>query len=816
MLSQAGAWDKDNPVTTRDLVSLRRLTVLYMIMNQTISIFSKAFKILIGIFCLTMINNAMVAANNHSMALAPHLKVHQQSSNPPLNLLQYVNILQGTNSKFSFSHGNIYPIIGLPHGMNYWAPQTGKNGDGWKYQYNAQTIRGFDDAHQAYVWGGSAPGVFSIMPESGKLVFNESKRAAFFSHSQEVGKPNYYKVTFKNGITTQLAPTERGAFFQFSFPSSQKSYVILDGYTRKSKINIYPKQRKITGWVNNGHSSFNKNFKNYFVLQFSQPFVSYGTWQNVTDSGIAKGGTSDQGKGVGAYIQFKKGATVQVKVASSYISIDQAEVTLHRELGQYSTINQAKKAAGKVWNRLLNRIVVTGGSKAQKEIFYSCLYRSNLFPMKEYELDKNGKPRYYGLSDGSIYKGYHYKSPNFWDTYRSLFPLQNILNPTFQRRYMKSLMDSYKHRGRSQGGGMIGNHVISVLADAWAKGIHSFNPDSALAYYYHAVTHTSARPGHKDYFKLGYIPYPQGTLRNYESTARTLAYAYDDYCAYKLAKMAHNSHYEKFFAGSMYNYKNVFNPRTNFMEGKDAHGNWDKKFNPYRWGGPFTEGDSWQWTWAVPQDVQGLINLMGGNKAFNTKLDSLFTAPSDSVLVGGYGFGIHEINEMVFEKMGQYAGGNEPGFQIGYLYDYAGQPWKTQKHVRAMMTKLFSAGPDGFPGDQDAGATSSWYVLGALGFYSVTTGTNQYAIGSPLFKKAVITLKSGKKFVIKADNNGPSNVYIQSAVLNGKRYSRNWITYKDITDGGTLHFRMGSQPNKQRGVGKRDAPFSLSKKSKND
>ncbi len=782
-------------------------------MNKAILKFSTIFKVLTGIFCLAVINSIAFAANNHRIVRDSHPKTHQPNQNPPLNLLQYVNPLQGTNSKFSFSHGNIYPIIGLPHGMNYWSPQTGINGNGWKYQYNVKTIEGFDEAHQAYVWGGSAPGVFSIMPESGKLVFNENKRAAFFTHNQEVAKPNYYKVTFKNGITTQLAPTQRGAFFRFSFPSSKKSYVILDGYTRMSKVKIYPKQRKITGWVNNGRSSFNKNFKNYFVLQFNQPFVSYGTWQNVTDT-TSKNKTSGKGKGVGAYIQFKKGADVQVKIASSYISIDQAEITLKRELGQYNTINKVKKAAGNTWNKLLNRIVVKGGSKAQKETFYSCLYRSNLFPMKEYELDRNGNPRYYGLSDGKIYEGYHYKSPNFWDTYRSLFPLLNIINPAFQRRYMKSLMASYKHRGRSQGGGMIGNHVISVLADAWAKGIHSFNPDSALKYYYHAVTHTSARPGHKDYFKLGYIPYPQGTLRNYESTARTLAYAYDDFCAYILAKMTHNTHYEKFFARSMYNYKNVFNPQTNFMEGKDGHGNWDKDFNPFRWGGPFTEGDSWQWTWAVPQDVQGLINLMGGDKAFNTKLDSLFEAPSDSVLVGGYGFRIHEINEMVFEKMGQYAGGNEPGFQIGYLYDYSGCPWKTQKHVRKMMRKLFSAGPDGFPGDQDAGVMSSWYVLSALGIYSVTPGTNQYDIGSPLFRKAVITMKNGKKFVIKADNNSSSNVYIQSAALNGKSYGHNWITYKDIFEGGILHFTMDSHPNKQRGVRKDDAPFSLSKKDK--
>jgi predicted alpha-1,2-mannosidase len=465
--------------------------------------------------------------------------------------------------------------------------------------------------------------------------------------------------------------------------------------------------------------------------------------------------------------------------------------------------------------------MVSGGSEAQKSTFYSCLYRANLFPHKFYEFDKNDKPYYYSPNKGAVYHGYLYTDTNFWDTFRTQAPLYNILYPTIQARFMKSLLSLYNRNGWLMeaadpgigGGGMIGNHVISVLTDAWAKGIHSFKPDSALSAYFHDVTHAKhglGRYGWKDYFTLGYLPYPQHGKETLKSTSRTLAYAYDDFCAYRLAKMTHNKFYERIFSRQMYNYKNVFDTRTNFMRGRDAKGRWQKPFNPYAWGGAFVEGNAWQWTWSVFQDVQGLINLMGGDKPFVEKLDSVFTTP-DSVNMGTYREMYHEQYEQKMAHMGQYNQGNQPSFHIPYLYDYAGQPWKTQKRVRTAMRKLFSAGPDGLPGDEDSGSMASWYVLSALGLYCVTPGTDQYVIGSPVFRKAVITMKNGKKFVIKADNNSKTNVYIQRTALNEKPYSHNWITFKDIVDGGTLHFTMGSHPNKKRGTQKAEAPFSLSK-----
>ncbi|ANI89648.1 alpha-mannosidase [Arachidicoccus ginsenosidimutans] len=728
------------------------------------------------------------------------------------DLLKYVNGLQGTNSNPDYSNGNIYPAIALPFGMNFWSPQTGENGNGWKYQYSATTIRGFGETHQCSPWMNDY-GVFSLMPVSGKLSVDENQRAATFSHQNEIAKPNYYRVKFDNGITTEIAPTVRGAHFRFRFPK-QKSYIVLDGYTGLSEVKIYPKEHKITGFVHNG-IFIPGDFKNYFELVFNQPFVAYGTWNK--NGTITANSDSTQGTGTGAYIEFKKGATVEAKVASSYISPQQADLNLQRELGRFKNFDATKNAAAQIWNKLLNRILVEGGSEKDKATFYSCLYRANLFPCKFYEYNKDNKPYYYDPNDGKIYQGYFYTDEGYWDTFRAQFPLSNILHPQMQGRYMQSILAVYEHCGwlpswsfpAETGGVMIGNHAISLLADAWAKGIRTFNPDTALKAYFHEATNTGngrfGRSGWKDYFTLGYVPYPQGGIG---ATAKTLEYAYDDFCGYQLAKMTHNHFYEKIFAKQMYNYRNVFDTATNFVRGRDSNGKWNEPFNPYEWGGPFVEGNAWHYTWSVFQNVQDLINLIGGKQQFIKKLDSVFDV-SDSVVTGTYHHTIHEMREMQSAHMGQYAQGNEPIHHMIYLYDYAGEPWKTQQHIREVMSKLYNATENGYPGDEDEGEMSSWYVLSALGIYSVCPGTNQYVIGSPVFQKATITLENGKQFIIEANHNDSASVYIQNATLNGKSYSHNWITYDDITNGGVLHFDMGNRPNFQRGIQVNDLPFSL-------
>lgn len=733
------------------------------------------------------------------------------------NLVKYVNTRQGTNSKFEFSYGNTYPATSMPFGMNTWTAQTGKNGDGWKYQYFVHTICGFQQSHQCSSWVNDYA-VFSLMPEVGKLVVNDSERAAAFSHNNEIAEPSYYRVKFDNNIVTEMTPTERGAHLRFSFPKGQDAYLVLDGYTKMSMVKIIPEKRMIVGYVNNCRWA-PQNFKNYFVIVFDQPFAAHGTWENRHDK-VFPDSLTKEGEGAGAYLTFKSGSIVQAKVASSYISPEQAQLTLEQELGKYRSFNDTRKAADKVWNNLLGRMKVEGGSEEEKATFYSCLYHANLFSHSFFEYNKEGKPYYYSPYDGKIHDGYMYTDNGFWDTFRAQFPLNLILHPKMQGQYVNALLDAQEQCGwlpawsfPAETGGMLGNHAISLLADAWVKGVRTFDPERALKAYYHEATNkgpwgsANGRPGWKEYYQDGYVPFSKQTLG---STAWTLEFAYDDFCGYQLAKMTHHPFYENVFGRQMYNYKNLFDPKTRFMRAKDAEGNWIEPFDPMDWGGPYTEGNAWHWTWSVFQDVQGLINLMGGDKNFTAKIDSVFTEPG-TIKVGGYGSVIHEMTEMAAFHMGQYAQGNEPIHHLLYLYDYAGEPWKAQKHLRDVMTKMYNSTENGYPGDEDEGQMSSWYVLSAAGIYSVCPGTDQYVIGSPLFRKMTITLENGKKFVIDAENNNAENVYIQSATLNGKPYTHNWISYGDIMNGGTLHFVMGNKPALHRGLAEEDRPFSLSK-----
>ncbi|MDR2920446.1 MAG: GH92 family glycosyl hydrolase [Tannerella sp.] len=733
------------------------------------------------------------------------------------NLVQYVNTLQGTDSNFGLSYGNTYPTTAMPYGMHTWGAQTNKNGEGFKYMYADDKIRGFQQAHQCSPWM-SDYAVYSFMPVVGELVVNQDMRASTFSHANETGKPHYYKVTFDNGITTEMAPTTRGVHLRFSFPKTGDAWLVLDGYTNMSEVKIDPQKRQITGWVNNQRFVNNsENFRNYFVVQFDKPFEAYGTWENQKDE-IFPDERHREGKGAGVYIKFKKGTKVQAKAASSYISPEQALITLNRELGNDKNLEVTKARGAETWNKLLNRVIVEGGTDEQLRTFYSCLFRANLFSRKFYERNENNDPYYYSPYDGKIYNGYMYTDNGFWDTFRTQFPLTNILHPTMQGQYMNALLDAQDQCGwlpswsqPGETGGMIGNHAISLLADAWAKGIRTFDPERALKAYAHEAMNkgpwggANGRIFWKEYFQLGYVPYPESS----GSTSQTLEYAYDDWCGYELARMIGNQFYMGVFERQMYNYRNVFDHSTGFMRGKDKDGNWQAPFDPYVWGGPYCEGNAWHYTWSVFHDVQGLIDMFGGNEKMITKMDSVFTAPN-IIKPGTYGSIIHEMKEMELAGMGQYAQGNQPIQHMIYMYSYAGQPWKTQYWARQIMDRLYNSTERGYPGDEDQGGMASWYVLSALGIYAVCPGTDEYVLGSPLFKKTTI-MEDGKKLVIEADNNSRDNVYVQSVTLNGHPVSKNYITYKDIVNGGTIKYDMGNQPNKNRGTTKDAAPFSLSK-----
>ena len=494
-------------------------------------------------------------------------------------------------------------------------------------------------------------------------------------------------------------------------------------------------------------------------------------------------------------------------------------ITLNDELGKDKNLETTKIRGHKTWNELLNRIQVEGGTDEQMKTFYSCLFRANLFSRKFYERKANGEPYYYSPYDGKVYDGYMYTDNGFWDTFRSQFPLTNILHPTMQGRYMNALLAAQEQCGwlpswsaPGETGGMLGNHSISLLADAWAKGIRTFDPEKALKAYAHEAMNkgpwggANGRGFWKEYFELGYVPYPESM----GSSAQTMEYAYDDFCGYQLAKMTGNKHYQEVFARQMYNYKNVFDPSIGFMRGKGVDGKWQEPFDPLEWGGPFCEGNAWHYTWSVFHDVEGLIDLFGSDQRFTTKMDSVFALPS-TIKPGTYGRVIHELKEMELAGMGQYAHGNQPIQHMPYLYSYAGQPWKTQYWVRQIVERLYNSTERGYPGDEDQGGMSSWYILSSLGIYAVCPGTDEYVIGSPLFKKATITMENGNKFVIEANNNSKENLYIQSATLNGRVLDKNFIRYDDIADGGIIRFEMGSQPNKERCTSKYAAPFSLSK-----
>ncbi|GGC61306.1 alpha-1 2-mannosidase [Pedobacter quisquiliarum] len=730
------------------------------------------------------------------------------------DLVRYVNTLQGTNSKHELTRGNTYPTTALPFGMHTWTPQTGRNGDGWKYQYFKDKIRGFQQAHQCSSWTNDYA-VFSLMPGIDQLQVDENARELAFSHADEVARPDYYKVKFQNQISTEIAPTERGAHLRFSYPKGRKGFLVLDGYTNISGVTIDAKKRKISGYVNNGRG-FKPGFKSFFVMFFDQPIKKFGTWENRKQT-VHADSTTAEGLGKGAWLEFAAGSTVQVKVASSYISAAQAELNLSRELGAAKKLEQTQAKAAAVWNASLGKIQVEGGTEADKATFYSCFFRASLFSRKFYELDEKGQPYYFSPYDGKVHQGYMFTDTGFWDTFRAQFPLNAMLHPEMHGRYMNAMLDAYDQCGwlpswsfPSEAGSMIGNHAISLFADAWVKGIRTFDPERALKAYQHEANNkgpwgpANGRDGWKEYYQIGYVPYPKYR----EATAKTLEYAYDDFCGYQLATQTNNSFFADVFSRNMYNYRNVYDKSSGFMRGRDVDGQWTKNFDPVEWGGPFTEGNAWHYQWSVFQDTEGLINLMGGNKAFTNKLDSVFSGPN-TVKTGTYGGMIHEMTEMVMANMGQYAHGNQPIQHMVYLYNYANEPWKAQYHARNVMAKLYDATENGYPGDEDQGQTSSWYVLSALGFYSVTPGVDEYVFGSPAFEKTSIKLENGKTFTVLANGNNKENVYIQSATLNGKPYTKNFIRHADIVNGGTLIFEMGPKPNTGRGMLSEDKPFSL-------
>ncbi|MDP9958512.1 GH92 family glycosyl hydrolase [Chryseobacterium lathyri] len=730
----------------------------------------------------------------------------------------YVNPLMGTQSKPSLSNGNTYPAIGLPWGMNLWTPQTGKMGDGWAYTYDADKIKGFKQTHQPSPWMNDY-GAFAIMPGVGKLKFKEEERASWFSHKAENAKPYSYSVYLADiNVTTELTPTERAAFFKFDFPKTDSAYVVIDALNKGSYVKILPKERKILGYTTKYSRGKYNNFKNYFVIQFDKDFDLTTTWK---DSMFVKNQLEITSEHAGAIIGFKlkNKESVYARTASSFISFEQAELNLKREIGSRN-FEQVKTDAKNIWNKTLGRIEVKGGTDQQIRTFYSSLYRTLFFPQKLYEIDADNKVKHWSPYNGKILDGKMFAGTGFWDTFRALYPFLNLVYPSINVEMQEGLVNTFKEGGflpewSSPGYSdiMIGNNSASVVADAYIKGLRGYDVETLWQAVKHGANNEGpidavGRRGVQYYNTLGYVPYD---VKINENAARTLEYAYDDFAIYQLGKALGKPASEiDIYKKRSYNYKNVFDPESGLMRGKNKDGKFQSPFNPFKWGDAFTEGNSWHYTWSVFQDIDGLSKLMGGKEKFEAKLDEVFSLPP-VFDASYYGNVIHEIREMQIMNMGQYAHGNQPIQHMIYLYNYAGAPYKTQYWTRQVMDKLYYATPDGYCGDEDNGQTSAWYVFSALGFYPVTPATDQYVLGAPLFKEAVIHLENGKKIVIAAPENSAENLYVKSLNINFRSYSKNWLSHKELMNGAMLEFQMDNKPNKERGSQEKDFPYSMSK-----
>ena len=692
----------------------------------------------------------------------------------PVDYSSLVDTRMGTDSCNELSQGNTYPGTGRPFGMHLWTPQTERDRSMWKYQWRRETICGFNLTHACSPWAHDYACI-ALFPQTGEEpLLSSSGRGAAFSHDNEVARPESYKVTFDNGISTEMAPTDKCCAFRFRFPDNgQAAVIMIDLWNNAGEI--VRDGDMVRGKV------CDRQMENSFVIEFSCPFLDFHEWT--------------EGRERGAYVTFPAGSEVEVRLGTSYLGYDQAMTNLRREIGdrKYADV---RREGQKVWNETLGRIEVRG-DKEDMRTFYTCLYRSCLNSRMFYELDDEGEPVYFSPHDGTVHEGYMYSDNGFWDTYRALFPLHNILFPEQQGRYMKAIMDIYDQLGwlpswylPKEEGGMTGNHAISLLADAWVKGIRTVDPAKVLSAYAHDITATPKPRGYSDgrfqeYWQLGYVPYPE----HYGSTTMTVEYAYDDWCALTFAREAGDREWTDRLEASSQYYRNVFDGNVNFMRGRDRDGGWIPDFRPGAWGGPFVEGDAWQQSFSAVHDIPGMMEMYGGKQAFSERLDSLFLAPA-LIDLGFYDDIWNEMVEMVMAGTGQYNHGNQPCHHIAYLYDYCGYPWKTQKHVRDIMARLYHCAPRGYPGDEDQGATSAWFVLSALGLYDVCPGNTQYAIGSPIFRKAVVHLENGKDFKVIARGNSSRNVYVRSMTLDGRPLDEPFLDHSDITGGGVLRMEM--------------------------
>ena len=708
---------------------------------------------------------------------------------------QYVNPFIGTGAVHGSLSGNNYPGATVPFGMIQLSPDTREAPD-WAqasgYDYNDQTIYGFSHTRLS---GTGASDLIDLL----LLPTSEGRTSSNFSHTAEKAQPGYYQVMLADeGINAELTATTRTGIHRYSYPNGKEAQLIIDldhsankgSWNRRiinSQIRIVNDHaiegyRIITGWA--------KLRKVYFYIEFSSPILS----SSLRDGDRQYENTPViNGSNLHAMLRFGKlnEKPLICKVALSPVSTDNAQLNLKQEASHWD-FNQYTTDADRLWEKELEKITIQG-TDLQKTIFYTALYHTLIQPNTISDVNGEYMAADYTtrqLSANEI----HYTTFSLWDTFRGAHPLYTLLNADRVTDFVKSMIRQYEYYGYlpvwqlwgQDNYCMIGNHSIPVIVDAILKGIPGIDIEKAYEAVYNSSVISHPNSPFEVWEKYGYMPENIQT----QSVSITLEQAFDDWCVAQLAKkLGKNNDHERFMKRSAF-YRNLFNPETGFFQSKNDKGEWIEPFDPYKYGAnggyPFTEGNAWQYFWYVPQNIPDLITLTGGNKAFTTKLDTFFTVNHQS----------GELNDNASGFVGQYAHGNEPSHHVAYLYTCAGEPWKTQKYVAHIMNNLYNDTSSGYAGNDDCGEMSAWYIFGALGFYPVNPASGEYIIGTPMLEEATIHLPDGKTFAIKAPRKKGNEIYIRSIKLNGKKYTKNYITHQDILNGGTLEFVMSATPQK--------------------
>ncbi|MBU5440910.1 GH92 family glycosyl hydrolase [Paenibacillus sp. CECT 9249] len=758
------------------------------------------------------------------------------------HLSSYVDTRRGTNANGSFSRGNNFPAVAVPHGFNFWTPKTNAGSD-WIYQYqernnaaNLPAIEAFALSHEPSPWMGDRQ-TFHVMPSASTETppIDRKSRALAFTHDNEIAKPYYYGVTFENGVQAELTPTDHAAMFRFTFPGAS-SNLIFDNQENNGGITLDAENRTITGYTDKRSGLSTGATRMFFYAEFDKPVLRGGKL-----SGSGGGGTNVQ-----AYYQFDASAdrTVTMKISTSLISVEQAKKNLEMEIADTDTFESVKERAQEQWDRKLGIIEVEGATEDQLVTLYSNMYRLFMYPNSAFENVGNvDEPKYQHADQtpinpctdstatrtcAAIKEGKVYVNNGFWDTYRTAWPAYALLTPSMAGELIDGFLQQYRDGGwvsRWSSPGyanlMVGTSSDVAFADAYLKGVTNFD---VREFYQSAVKNAAVVPPNGNVGRKGM----DSSVFNGYTDTRTgegMSWAMDGYIndygianlAAKLAEEAdpddpYQPYYEDdalYYMNRARNYVHMFNPHIGFFNGRNAAGEWRSSpdtFDPAAWESDYTETNAWNMAFHAPQDGVGLANLYGGKEGLAAKLDEFFDTPES-----GYTSRIHEMREARDVRMGMYAHSNQPAHHIIYMYNYVGQPWKTQELVREVLDRLYIGSEigQGYAGDEDNGEMSAWYIFSAMGFYPLKMGSPEYAIGAPLFTKATIHLENGKDIVINAPNNSKENKYVQSLKLNGTEYTKNYIMHADLADGAVLDFDMGPSPNRDWGSGEADVPISI-------